>query len=93
MNHIIQTSAKHLVDGDLFVDDSVPNVNSWQKHRPNHAFLWSAAWNANEDDSGVRVDSWNTLRTVAKRIARIRYGCDPYFTSAGLLIEEGLALP
>jgi 5'(3')-deoxyribonucleotidase len=44
--HIIQTSAKHVVDGDLFIDDRPENIVSWiEAHPKGYALLWDLPHN------------------------------------------------
>lgn len=42
-DHVVLTKAKHLVDGDLFVDDRVRNVNRWSQAHPGRAAML-ATW-------------------------------------------------
>lgn len=73
-NHVIQTSAKHLVEGDLFLDDRASTVERWNEHRKGYAFLWDAPWNAKEPDHGVRIETWETVAIAARRISVMREG-------------------
>lgn len=48
-HQIIQTSAKHRIKGDLFVDDKPENVQKWADHNNwSGAFLWDTPFNQSD---------------------------------------------
>lgn len=61
---IVNTAAKHLVAGDVLVDDSDKNLREWRAHMAKLgidglALLWDRPWNQNVDMAGIcRVSSW-----------------------------------
>jgi 5'(3')-deoxyribonucleotidase len=49
---IVHTEAKHIVTGDVFVDDKVENVKIWAEYNPkNLAILFDASYNQNANIS------------------------------------------
>lgn len=68
-HRVVFTDAKHLVEGDMFVDDKRDNVAEY-----NHgaAFLWTQPYNADAQDmqgSMLMLGSFKALVTTARRIA------------------------
>ncbi len=50
-NHrtIVFTAAKYAVDGEVFVDDKLPNVLEWAEHHPHgQAVLWASSTNQHD---------------------------------------------
>lgn len=64
---VILTRQKHLVDGDVLIDDSVKNLKKWADEDPNGARVavcFAAGHNEGADDGGpadVRVATWPEL--------------------------------
>lgn len=61
---IVFASAKHVVDGDVFVDDKASNVIEWhQAHPTSTAVLWDQPYNRGErtPNGVVRTKSWGAL--------------------------------
>lgn len=61
---IIFAAAKHLVMGDVFVDDKVSNVLEWHQHHPEGvAILWERPYNRHEDipQGVIRTNSWDVV--------------------------------
>ena len=66
---VIQGSAKHLVRGDVFVDDKASTVHEWQKASPYGAgFLFDMHHNRLEPTRGAvrRAESWEEIIAEAK---------------------------
>ena len=42
---VIHTKHKHLIPGDLFIDDNFENIVEWDKHNNGLACLWTCPWN------------------------------------------------
>lgn len=57
---IVSTPAKHLVRGDLFIDDKTSTVETWQQAWPTcAAVLWRQAYNANAPGPfALHTSSW-----------------------------------
>ncbi len=74
-NHVVHTGAKHLVYGNLFVDDLHENIHTWNRRWQNsHSVLWDAPWNQN-DNAHYRTGSWNQLVNWAEKFKRLRRFC------------------
>lgn len=64
-HHVTHTSAKYLLQGDIFVDDHPGNVNLWQaSNKAGQGLLWSAPYNRFAE--GYRVGGWDDLVSYAK---------------------------
>jgi len=66
---IIFATAKHVVSGDVLVDDKASNVAEWHKHNPRGtAILWDRPYNRTEQvaSSIVRMDSWSALEELVQ---------------------------
>jgi len=63
---LVFTAAKHLIVGDVFVDDKASNVAEWHRHHPHGtAVLWDQPYNRQETLPGVlRLGSWAELLEV-----------------------------
>ena len=59
---IIFTSSKHLVRGDIFIDDKLETVEKWSRHNPQaYAVLWNQPYN--QDCTGlIRARDWSVIR-------------------------------
>lgn len=69
---IIQTSAKHLVRGDLFVEDKASTLQRWAYAWPNGTpVLWRQRYNDNEraPGRGWHVNHWPVVIRLAREIA------------------------
>lgn len=61
------THSKHIVRGDLFVDDKVENVVRWSHHNnPYGAFIWDTAHNRTEGDPCRRLKGWDEFFEVLR---------------------------
>lgn len=57
---VTHTSQKHLLRGDILVDDSPGNVTMWQKANPEgQGLLWNASYNYTSDL--YRIGGWKDL--------------------------------
>ena len=58
LDRFIFTKYKHIVRGDIFVDDNIRNVRKWQEENPDgQAFLMTAQHNKDRDFNGFRITS------------------------------------
>lgn len=68
--HIIFAYKKHIVDGDVFVDDHPGNVESWLEHHPSKtALLWTRPYNASHSPHLRRVTSWMEVLEEVSRLS------------------------
>jgi len=73
-SHVIACSAKHLVRGDVFVDDKTEAVAAWQAaHRDAIAVQWETPHNRNDGWTGRSTRSWADVRhlTTVRAEARV----------------------
>jgi len=64
-SHVIFASAKHAVQGDIFIDDRPDNVENWQLHHHGKALLWDAPYN--RDNKFLhRISSWQEVHEIAE---------------------------
>lgn len=65
-NHVIHTSAKHLVRVDAFLDDRPKNVIDWSREHPKSlAMLWPLPNTAGYPMTKYRVEDWpDVIRRV-----------------------------
>lgn len=69
--HVIQAGRKHLIRGDIFVDDKPSHVAEWQAAWPlSAALLFDLPHNRQSAPFGVVRAGWPTIVEVAERIAR-----------------------
>lgn len=64
-SHIIFTSSKHLVRGDIFIDDKPETVEKWKQHNQGLAAVWDQPYNRDRQDL-QRFVSWGGLIRVAQ---------------------------
>ncbi len=68
-SHVIQAARKHLIAGDVFVDDKASHVAEWAERWPQgHSILFDLPHN--QDASGVRRGGWADV-IAAARVASI----------------------
>ncbi len=62
-SHMVHTSAKHLVRGDLLVDDRVETVVHWQRRHPDgRGVIWTTEHNKLDEAPGIyRTNNWLDL--------------------------------
>ena len=90
-NHVIHTSAKHLVQADLFIDDKPENVVNWSRYGNNvysQAVLWKHDHvkfepKLNEDFwqndmEIIHTNDWNKVLEVVKTAGRVINGELPF---------------
>jgi len=70
-DRIVYTASKHLVRGDIFVDDRPALVCEWKKHNPEGvAILWDHLYNrAQNDFYDYRVDGWDKLLDIILKLS------------------------
>lgn len=68
--HVVFAYKKHVVVGDVLVDDSPDNVGDWVQHHPRGlGLLWTRPYNAPQAPRLRRVDSWTEVLAEVRRIA------------------------
>lgn len=90
-NHVIHTSAKHLVQADVFIDDKPENVVNWSRYGNNvysQAVLWKHDHikfepKLNEDFwqndmEIIHTNDWNKILEVVKTASRVINGELPF---------------
>ena len=90
-NHVIHTSAKHLVQADVFIDDKPENVVNWSRYGNNvysQAVLWKHDHikfepKLNEDFwqndmEIIHTNDWNKVLEVVKTAGRVINGELPF---------------
>lgn len=61
-NRVVHASAKHLIVGDMLVDDKTSTLVSWQKHHPNGTpVLWATPHNRLDGWNGDEAYSWDYI--------------------------------
>jgi 5'(3')-deoxyribonucleotidase len=61
-NRVVHTSAKHLVRGDVLVDDKVDTVATWCEEHPGcTGIVWDTPHNRREPWGWLRTNSWDRL--------------------------------
>lgn len=76
-SRVLHTSAKHLVAGDLFVDDKTSTVVAWRDAWPGrHAVRWNTPHNASEAWEGAEYADWSLLCLMVSTIADTRLEFD-----------------
>jgi 5'(3')-deoxyribonucleotidase len=69
-SRVIHTSAKHLVCGDVFVDDKTSAVAAWREAwRFATAVRWNTPHNARDEWNGRICTSWDSLNALVAGIA------------------------
>jgi 5'(3')-deoxyribonucleotidase len=64
--NVLHVSAKHLVRGDVFVDDKTSTVIAWHKAHPEATALrWSTPHNRLDEYAGSSTNDWSVVRAVA----------------------------
>ena len=73
---IVQTEAKHVIVGDVIIDDKFENVLSWTRYHPNGlGILFHAPYNEKNDIQGyniVRAETWNCVIDIIERHFKIK---------------------
>lgn len=64
-SNVVHTDAKHVIVGNVLIDDKFENIESWVNHHDNGlGLLWDAPYNQSADwsvhcDNIVRVGNWD----------------------------------
>lgn len=62
LRHVIHTSSKYLVHGDVFLDDKPDHVEGWRREHPNGlAMLWHTSNTRTLGMDDLRVKSWDEV--------------------------------
>jgi 5'(3')-deoxyribonucleotidase len=72
-SEVISTSAKHLVDGAVLVDDKVEHVEQWTEHRGRPAVLFKHTFNNNTKGPFITGWSMDDVQLVCE-LARVAVG-------------------
>lgn len=68
---VIHGSAKHLIDGDLFIDDKTSAVVAWQLAHPlGHGVQWQTPYNRLDEYTGPSTCNWDQVVAWAKDLHR-----------------------
>lgn len=68
---VIHTSAKHLVSGDILVDDKTSTCAAWRAAWPGGvAVQWQTPHNRRDDWEGASTSDWADIVDLARSIAR-----------------------
>lgn len=76
---IIIAESKHIIHGDVFIDDSFSNISKWSKNNwAKHPILWSRPYNKSMLDSAnqnliIRFDNWENFFNHAERNILYQY--------------------
>ncbi len=66
---IVHTEAKHLISGDVFIDDKPSHVVRWQKaNAADVGVLWHQPYNQSDPWGGARARSWNDVITLVESL-------------------------
>lgn len=69
---LVLTQHKHLVFGDMLVDDRVPNITEWASHRPSSSIgvVWGTPSNTGFEGKGnvCRVLGWTQVIELVKEM-------------------------
>lgn len=57
--HVVSASTKHIIDGDVLVDDKPDHVDAWKEHRRKTPVLFGHNYNANLHDKHATIKAWN----------------------------------
>lgn len=64
---VIFAKQKHLICGDMLIDDYVKNCIDWIKEHPTKKVaIWDRPWNKNCDIPILRLKDWNNLYEILK---------------------------
>ncbi len=70
-SHVIHGSAKHLVHGDVFVDDKTDVVQAWQAAHPNGIGVrWTTPHNRLDEYRGASTCSWEDVLGRVRPVRR-----------------------
>jgi 5'(3')-deoxyribonucleotidase len=65
--NIVHCIDKHIVTGDVLVDDKTSTLVKWQEHNPlGTAILFQRSYNKNDKWSGVVVSNWPNLVSMVR---------------------------
>lgn len=68
---VTYTKDKHVVKGDLFVDDKISNVDEWRTAWPlSTGIVWAQPWNEGYTGSAQRFKDWKRLISLAVNMER-----------------------
>lgn len=98
-DHVHHTHAKHMVQGDILVDDKLSTVVTWQQAHPHGiGVVWDCPWNASNEWHGLRTSNWDTVADIVENfrpttrreqdIALIEGVLDVVLTAAGRSLDE-----
>ena len=66
--NIILTSSKHMVSGDVLIDDNPKNIAGWLETNPNGVAV-QINWPWNKDSKAqIKADGWQDTKTAWKKI-------------------------
>ncbi len=72
-NDVVQTAAKHIVGGDVLVEDKLETLRRWEiEHPAGVSVAWDRRYNAADLDGwrpACRTSDWGTVRSIAAAFA------------------------
>lgn len=72
-SHIVHASAKHLVAGDVLIDDKTTTCATWRKRWPRSvAVRWETPHNLREWWDGPSTRSWDDVLKIVAQVERAR---------------------
>lgn len=65
-SQIIFTESKHMVRGNVLIDDKPDNLSSWSYSEEGNSLcvLWNRPWNEGAQVNAVKVDNWDEVRAL-----------------------------
>jgi len=67
-NHVVHTAAKHLVMGDVLVDDKTSTIERWRREFPaGLAVQWQTPHNRRDAWDGASTRDWNELAEMCRK--------------------------
>lgn len=69
-SRVVHTAHKHVVDGDMLIDDKPSNVDGWScSRRYGAGLVWTRPWNIGVGTACSHVSSWDDVDEVMRRLA------------------------
>lgn len=68
-SRLVFAKDKYVVQGDVFVDDKISNVEKWRTAWPNACgIVWAQPWNTDYKGTALRFNDWARLRKLIYEI-------------------------
>jgi 5'(3')-deoxyribonucleotidase len=74
--YVVHAMAKHIVSGDVLIDDRTATLNAWQAAHPRGAAVqWQTPHNRLDDWAGVSTSNWDrVIEIVERRVEAAAWG-------------------